>query len=724
MATVSKETNPFIRRSPAKRLADGLKVVPRLPGMLWRMYRGWPKALRYSFAALGIVSALGASAAAARLFIKRNQEQQILNEWVGIENEFRTTGDMQKIKEGLDRILAIRPDDVHAKAKRAAIESGQAEPSDAAMWMLIIRDHGRNQRVAELEREAKRRLTAEPRDYYANYLLAKIALSRNDLPAAEPHLAALAAPDAHPVNIQYDSLADAAFYLKTLGLDVNRLRNFIQKHITPDIRKESMVNAPMELQAVLLRLFLETFELPSVPQDAGLAWPNARRMFEAAFNSAKEKTSNEMLQQLGMLGPRMINASYLLKNTNQIPEAVRAENAAAIESAVRTCWTRLIEANPTGHEAYLGLVESYARTGQIGEAIETLLLGLDRCGDQPQLLETYWTVAMQTNTAAGYQRLLQAAERNPTMPRYWVSAARAASAMGRRDLAFEAIAKARQNVPDNLEVKIMNAVLYDGTGHPHRVLEHLAFLTDDDMPRYPHVCAMMARALAEVGDEERLQAFLDRTATFSRENNRPEPHYFAAMGLLESEPSTIAGALRAAEFLKPAADKWRVEFPPLSQLRARALTKAVDLSPTIDRELSTQAVMACERAATLDPRHLQTAADLVYLRIRTQRDVSRALSEIGPLLARLDTLTPEQAEVLGMAYIAAERYGDAVRVLLPYTTLRATAGCWIQLAAAYQGQGRLADAESALNSANQISMSPRERADYRLARGKLSKVTP
>ena len=648
--------------------------------------------------------------------------QAIQKEWATFNQEATTAADPSKLNESLKRILAMQPDDPKAIAWKNAIEAGKGDPSDVVMMIFVIREHIKAGHTIELIRECENRIAFEKRDYYIHFTLSKIMLEKRDLKAAEPHLLAIADPESNPVNMTLGAIAGAIQLLGQLNRDASRLRAFTSTRVIPILKSDRATTAGPDEQFILLYLFAESFRLPKISPEMGGSWPFASRLASLCFDSAKDRGDVAAMSRLALLAPALADALNRMKNIQQITESQRLVYSKEHEERTRKAWTFVLEKQPKTAEAYSGLVLSYARSGMNREAIETLTKGLDVCGDDPQLLQLFSNIATANGQSMrAYERLKTAAENTPKYPRYWFLAANAALKADRRDLAIEALAKGRKALPEDIEMMVMEADVYTGTGHPEKVLRSLSSLREEKIGSMPKACEIFTRALVEIGDAERLDSFLLLTLDVSRKANNPLAAYHAAVGISSADTPTSERDLSMAKFLLPVVEQWRTEFPPLSSLYASAIFRGCESKPgALDTDMARKAILACERAVADDPGNLSATAALVRLRVRADIDANKVLDEIKPLLANIDILTPMQAESLGIVYNANKKYDEAIHVLIPHSTGTTTAGCLIQLAIAYRGQGSAKKAEEALETASRLKMSDRDRADYLATRDLLA----
>lgn len=745
MAATKTEANPFIRRSFIQRVAAAGRYLLRLPMQAWRGYRNWPRGLRHLITVLGVTVLFFGAYRGGMYWYQRSKDKEVQAEKIAFNEALNKGEPKDKLLEFADRILKLDPGELQTIERRKAIETGSGDPKDVGIMMYLFRVHQQAKDTASLERECLRRLDYEKRDYYAHYLLVTVYLNKiqsndpkKDVYAQDiiAHLDALGFPEANRINL-FPAVWAASFQLlKDLRRPVDRLRSFTAEHIAPVVKSQGVEDFDTDLQAIVLYLFSETFELQKLPAETGLVWPYAAKLMETSLQSALAKGDVNTLRNLASLGQAFSIGLTKMRAESQITEAQQTQYGAELEDRVRKAWNAVLAKEPKNALAYFGLVQSYARTGMARETTEALHRGLLNCGDNPQLLQIFSNLSILNDQESNaYHRLKEAAGRNPGMPLFWVLAARAAEKIPRRDWAVEALENALVEVPRmrdsaarksaKQEIIVMMAMLYTGTGNPEKVLHSLSELTDAELVYMPQACAIFSRALAEIGDTERLDAFLTSAAELSQKTGNWQPAYYCALGASEAYPPNAARFTRLADYLEPITRRWRIESPPASQLYAHCLTKAADLAPgLLDPVAARHAAIACENALSLDPNHVPTLANLAYLRLRGDKDPTKAIAEIGPMISNenVSKLTSEQSEVIGMVYVANKQFDNAVRILRAATTSRATSGCWIQLALAYHGQGRSEEAESALRNASQLPMSDRERNDYSSARDLLSRV--
>ena len=88
--------------------------------------------------------------------------------------------------------------------------------------------------------------------------------------------------------------------------------------------------------------------------------------------------------------------------------------------------------------------------------------------------------------------------------------------------------------------------MYNGNGHPAKVLEKLWGISDRELVTMPQGCAILSRALAEIGDEERVAA-----GVCERRRDRHDP---AAVAVRLDDGSALRRC-RAPRKLAPVGDE-------------------------------------------------------------------------------------------------------------------------------------------------------------------------
>jgi predicted Zn-dependent protease len=722
MPATKTDANPFLRRSPLRRLWEHVKGLRSLPRKGWRTVRGWPKIVQQLILVIGIIAAGWGAYAGYNFYIERSRNRNVNAEWVKFNNAVQQ-GKKEEVAAILERILAVKPDDLQAKGFKTAVETGKADPNDSNLVIYVVHDHLKNNRLDDAERECRRRLEKEPRDYYIHYRLAMIMIQKKDQANAEKEVDALALPDVNNVNLFLPAMAGAVELLRQTNKNMTQLRQMIAGQILPRLKNEVFQNADPGTQSMLLFLYGELFELPNLPPDTAMNWPAAMHLMELCLDGAKQKDSVDAVKNISGLGSRFAAGLAKLRAAAQITEPQRVDMAKDLEERNRRALQYVLEKEPKNAAAYLGVMESHFRSGQNMEGINTLLKAVDVCGDQPQLLEWLMRVTrVLKKDMEGYNRIRQAAERNPKQSVYWVLAGQAAYAADRRDLAQECLEKARAASPDDPNIRIMQASLFTGTGFPAKVLAALAGIPDADLAKNPIGAMAFVRALAEIGDTERLEAFLESARNLSEKANQALPMALAADGLLQAEPPTPERAQHVADYLSGSVERFRTQLPRIVYLHAMALARACEKPDgSVDVVKARQALIALERTVGADPNNPEINTAIIDLRLRGDNDPLKALYDTEPLMAKLDVLTPDQAAKLAKVFNANKKYDDAIRVVTPHTRARPTAGCWVQLGAAYHGQGRKAEAREALDRAAALSMSDRERAEYNAARALLTR---
>jgi predicted Zn-dependent protease len=715
--------NPFLRPPLRRRVVRGIgtaarvaaRAVTLLPVTFYRQFRAAPIAVRVPLAAAILAALGGGGYYLAELRGERVRQSQIVMAWQEFESKAAGGAETDELIAVIDRVIALNPDDPVAARRRAELEAESADPDDPAMAAMLLRRHYVHNRIDSAAREAEKRLAARPNDWLAHCALAARGLARRDAAAAAPHLDALATPDSPGNGIDPFGMLTAIGLLTAAGRDARPVRAFVIEKVLPSFRGEQVVLFPPVVQAGLIALYADAFAAgpDAAPALAGY-WAPAARLAALALDEATKAGSTLALVMLADQGPILAAGLAGLRVAGQVtPEEAKAL-AAELEERTRTAWRAVREKDPKAAAAYQGLALSYLRGGDPAAAGREVADGLRACGDEPRLLALA-SLLMQREDRAdeAMALLLTAAGRNPNSAALWLTAAEAAAAARRRDVALAACQKARAVAPTLGAAVYLEAQLWLEAGKPAEALVLLRKFSEAELAREPAAAHGYARALVEAGEANALDGFLKKVEAAARAANRPAVWVAALRGVFDAPPDPDRAA-KVAEAAGHVVALWGTD-PAAALLRAEAAARQIDLGRGSDA-LARQAVQAFELAAALNPADLRAAGGLAWLRVRTGGDPRRALKDAAPLAAAEATLPVESAEVLGYVYLANGRADDALRVLdRARRSRQVTAGCLVQLARAYHARGQKADAAAALAAARRMPQSGHEQADFRAA---------
>ena len=692
---------------------------------LWGTFRfaPWPVKVMLLLIFVGGPLAVGLRYGRSRVRAIRLGSQ--VAEWKKFEDAVRA-GDEAKMTAALDQVLVLVPGDATALGRKRAIETGEADPADQPMVALSYRRHLRAGRLAEAEREARKRLDAEKADWLARCVVAAALLQRGDKPAAAAELAQLPSPGNPAARVDPGGLLFAFRLFRATDSDPTPLRTFVQGVILPLVKAPNAAQLPAAEKVSLLECYVEGFEPGrDRPQPAALAeaWAPAARLADAAADEATEATEAAALVRLGRLTPRFDDGLAALRRGDQVTEAEFAHLQGDLRGRGRRVWEAVLAADPKNAEAYRGLgtvllrawdaTPPADRPALYQQARDVLVRGLEARDDDPELAQLFARLmAAEGQPLRAAEFLIGQAHRHPDKPVWWALAAEAAVAANRREVALEACAKLRQKDPDNLYAVRTEARLWIEAGEPARALSVLARLGQPALARDANAAYSYTRALAETGAADALAGFVTAVAAA----DPPTAVGAAARGLAD------AAGLPADELtarLAVLAER-HPGHPDLLKTRAEAAYRAAEAGdPIWQVGRVAAAARAVEQALAKLPDDPGLAVRLGWLRLRGENNLPQAVRAVAGL-GTLTAPTPAQSELLGAVALAEGKLPAAVTHLERATSAAdAPAGAYALLARAYHATGRPGPANQALQAArHRPRTSPREQAEY-LAAAKL-----
>ena len=708
------------RRSLPARLVPGpVRVVAR---HAWGTFRYAPILVKLL---LVIIVVGGPGALVYRYAVHRNQSIKAggqVAEWRRFEEAVRTA-DEPKMLAALDGVLARNPTDPTALGRKQALESGQADPGDQPMVVLSVRRHLRAGRLADADREAKKRLASEKNDWLSRCVVAAHRLQQGDAPGAAAELDQLPAPGDATARLDPGGLLFAARLFRATGKDLTPLRRFAQTISPPILRAAGSAHLPPAEKSALVECYVEAFDpTPGQSQPAGVAeaWAAAAKLADSALDEALEHKDPGVLTRLGRLGVPLEAGLGYLRRSGQVTADEARPLAGDLRDRTRKAWDGVLAADGGGAEAHRGkagvLLRAAADAGPgadrpalYRQARDTLVAGLQAKPDDPELAQMFGRLlAVEGRPLDAAQYLIGQAHAHPDHPVWWALAAEAAVAASRRELALEACAKLRAKDPNNRWAARTEGRLWVDAGEPARALPALARLGDDAVARDPLAAYPFARALAETGAGDRLTQFLQVVAAAGQ----PAAAGAAARGLADADPAKFPPAdlqARAVALLNKFPD-----HPDLLRAEADAAYRLAERGdPLWDPTRVRTAVRAVEQALRRNPDDPELCTHLGWLRLSGESNPALAARAVAPLLAPDARPTPRQLELLGAVALAANDLPAATGFLQRATQgADPPAGAFALLARAHHAAGRAGPARSALDAARSRPHTPRERADY------------
>lgn len=684
---------------------------------LWGTFRfaPWPVKIM-----LALVFVAGPAAILYHLGVRKlrnaNTQQQV-QEWRGFEEGAKRLDDDQMLV-ALDRVLAVNPGDAIALGRKRAIETGEADPADQTMVILSLRRHLRANRLADAEREARKRLAAEKADWLSRCVVAAAHLQRGDRDGAAAELDQLPAPGHQSARLDPGGLLYAYRLFRGVGKDPAPLRQFTQGVILPLLKSTQTARMSAAEKTALVECYAETFDPAAARQPAVLveAWAVAAKLLDAAADEAAEARDVGTLARVGRVGGTLEAGLAALRRADQVTEAEHPALLGDLRERSRRAWEGVLANDPASPDGHRGLATVLLRTLDTApaedkarvytQARDVLVKGLKAKADDPELARLFARLlTAEGRPLEAAQLLLAQARQHPDQTVWWGLTVEAALAANRRDVALEACAQLRAKDPDNRWAAATEARLRVEGGQPTNALALLARLGDDALVRDPLSAYSYARALAETGAADRLTGFLSRLAGA----DQPVVAGAAARGLTDAVGLTPADVqARLAGLLER-----YPEQPELLRARAVATYRAAEHGePLWEVQRLTAAVRATEQALSHLPDDLDLVTQLGWLRL-AERNLPAAARAVAPLKAAGDRLSARQHELLGAVALAADDLPTATRHLEKATrSADPPAGAFALLARVYHAAGQRGQARATLEGARGRSRSPREQAEY------------
>ena len=678
----------------------------------------FPHWMRWSAVVLLVVGLAAGSYYQLKLRPQSRKQQRIAELWSDFDRTAKSGGDAE-LATILDELIALNPDDTLAARRRMALDSGSADESDAVMPLLTLPSHLRAGRWTEAAREARKRLTHEPNDWLARCTMAKAALLRGDRPSALREVEQLPNPNNIACRVTPASLLFAFDLFRELDRDPEVLREFVRDAIVDSARSSAAASFPVAVKVQLVECYLEGFEIKAdrmQPNGLNRGVIAVGRLIDSSLDdSTCDATS---IHKLGLCCNRLIPAFAQLRREGQITAEQYPTVAGEQERRTKRAWEALIARDPKVAPAYHGLALAALRSHDVPATWQHLTQGLERCGDDPQLLALYSLVLRADDqAAAALDRLVQAVENDPKNVALWLLIAETAESTGRRDVALEACTKARTLDPKNPWIIRTEAKIHIDAGgaHTHTGIQLLNVLLGDELTSDPQAARLYVRGLGEAGLESLVEEFLNRVEVSSRK--QPSPHLIAE-ALRGISDSRFQPTL--ADLASSTARRLLDQFPydlELQTVRALCLYRSAEQGePRWNETKTSEALRAFEQLQSHAPENLEIAATLAWIRLKGKHEPGQARRDLARLTDAAEQghpLTAWQWQVLGATRLANDQLDASIRALeKARRQTGTTAGVYIHLALAYHRQGKKESARTNLERARALPRTPQDQADY------------
>jgi tetratricopeptide (TPR) repeat protein len=344
--------------------------------------------------------------------------------------------------------------------------------------------------------------------------------------------------------------------------------------------------------------------------------------------------------------------------------------------------------NPAG---YTGEAYALLRAGDTEGSIKMIEAGLAACDASIDLLKALTDWAKQTKQADKFlPQLRTLAGRYPQAVALWQLVAEAAEAANRRDIAIDAIQKARALLPDNQEFAWDEARLWLDAGKSQKAYELFQLIPEADRLKTPTAIRGYVRALVGAGEEKRVPDIARETMKTSLKMKDPAYALAPALGLLDSPP-TLARSVLADAIADSVYTQWSNSTETLRTRAQARLRVAENAIPRWSDVKVRSAIDALDRVQSHEPKDLWAPAMSAWLRVKSRQSTDLAWREIAPIVlaeSKNEALPADVLEALGCVYFARDKYDDAIRVLKRAVEMaREPASPLIALALAYEKKG-------------------------------------
>jgi tetratricopeptide (TPR) repeat protein len=690
---------------PALMAWDGVKIAAH---WVWQA----PKVVKVVLAFLAVASCAGGTFVVIRKMAGREQAA-IMAEWDKYKVAARGA-DEKELLAILDTILAKDPENRDALTRKAAIESGEGDPADPGTLALVLRLHLKNSRKAEAVREAKKLYSVEPKDWIANCILGQDAIDRKDEQAIQKHLAVVEDPATGSHDL--GGLLFALELHKQAGKDATILRTFTVNKVIPNLKNANLATMHAAGRVQILVCFIDSclsIADSSVPNLLEY-WSWSTRLADGILDDAREAKNAQILSQLGTLQPPLGGVLARFQKLNVMSEAKAKQEMKGVEDRARRIWQAIRVVDPKNPQGYVGEAYALLRAGDPDGAIAQLKAGVAAAGEwnMPLLIAaTAWAKAAK-QAEPFLPQLLELAKKHPDNVTLWHLVAETAEAANRRDIAIDAVQRAREKAPTDAWLLWAEARMWLDADMPDKALELLQMIPEKNRVGNPAVVRAYTRALAAAGDDKLIPEVAKAAFNEGDKSNDASLALAPALGLLDCPP-----AKARAEMAKEFADRVHVRWPTsLDAVRAQAQACVQLAEEDKWSEVRVQAAIdTLNKLKSRDPTDVWAPAMLAWVRYQGKQSVEHAWNELTPVLPREadSTLSADVLEAIGTLYFAREKYDTAAHVLTrAAATARQPAGPLVTLARAQYKQGDVRTARETLRRVATYPQSDRVRDEY------------
>jgi tetratricopeptide (TPR) repeat protein len=665
--------------------------------------------LVYIAAAATVVLA-GAGGVPAYVLWEHRRSNRISFLQRNLEGYLAYTDDVDKLEATLAALAKEMPANETVARELAYVRAREAPPTESKLVRFFMRYHWAKGRVAEATREADKIIQFASNDWEAHCYLALAALSRGDRAGAKRQISNLP-PVAEAANTLPANVTPVAARLfATLGDDAryDDVIDLITTHVLPPLKSRSTAFA-----SIPDKLFLvDCYHLALTRLE--------KRQWLTTYWAAAEEALQSVADDRAVDVPTLIRVGLLRDNDYRVLKRflqlklVPAEDANVQATDLMhkqfALWEEVIRRDRRNSWGYLGLCQEQFEVGAREAAVETVLRGLDACGERPELVLAVADHLRFTDPPRGLAFLDRVVRDEMLTPTLALIYEQTAAQANRPDRAIEVCRRMLAKDPNQDWARLREAASWLELSRPADAAEVLRPI-EGALPKYPDGCANYVRALSESGAKDRLDAFLNalaagrsppavllKTAEGLQAAGRYADAVHWAERVLEDDRSNVRALMLVADNTRRLADKgaagWDVEMVNAAIRAYRAVERLEPEEPVADRVAN-------------------NVAWLELKALRLPQEAFKSAARLRAAEAQID-IKAEYLETIGAVYLGVGEYRQAVRALERAVDVGGRRASFLtHLALAYHGEGRADRAEQCLQAAVGLANTPHDQADVR-----------
>jgi len=588
------------------------------------------------------------------------------------------------------------------------------------MAVLTYQQHLRASptRWKEADREARKQLANYPKDWLARCVVAQYALMNKQPEEALKQLDQLPDPNKQEVNLHPGGLLMAFNLFAETQKDPTPLRKFVALRVVDRIRNLETKTWPLSLKLSVIECYVRAFN----PGTDGKQLDGLNRgvatmgdLLESCLSDGLSSKDGEALQRLGTLMGQLALCYGLLFKDGMLSQDQNAAFLRDLEERSDKTWRSVVELQPNSPGGYKGVAIAEVKKKNPAAARAIVAEGLEKCGENPDLLTLYSQLLRADNNAKqSVQVMAQAALKDPKNLVLWLQLAEAASAAGEIPVAAEAIGQAEQLAPDDPRVIRAGVWLSLVKEDPIRAVHLLNRFEKSALAQDPALARWYVTAMIEGGLTAKLPEFLKSVEETALNNNKPAA-LGAALNAVSGTPRHEADAVKLAiVIVQRSFERWP-DHPELLTAFAMAHYRLAENSAW-ELTATKNAIRALERLRAKLPENTDIAAAIAWAKLKGEKNANRAMLDAAVLADAFKKdlpMTGWHMRVLGTTYLEAGRPKEAIAVLEKARASGAGGpGVLIPLAMAYYKSERYSDADKTILLVRNMKRSPEEQTEY------------